>query len=142
MGTDDLLTMIERFEAARDELKGTIREAHETVQTMRTVERELKAATEDVRREIKAGIADTINQAVTDEFEKVGPVLKYHMERSVERIHREFKKLENAYLRSKEGTSLVTMVEDIFGTGEPKKKAAPTRRTGGEGGGDNARKKR
>lgn len=131
MAADDLLAMIERFETARDELRAVISEAHTAMKDVRLAIADLRRATEEAKQKTAADIAEEISAAVTSALDELAPQMRTHMDRSVEHIMGQFKRLEKRLFVGRDGVDLRDFASPISEADAPGlNPPAATRRTG------------
>lgn len=126
----ELTEWIERFERSRDELDETIREANSSVKAAKKALAEIQAAKDEMAQDVKALCQKTVNDAISEFLEQLGPEMKGHMDRSVQHIDRNFQRLAEAMFIGKGGPDLREMAASLVDGGPPKKSKPSGRRVG------------
>lgn len=112
----ELIEWIERFERAKEELAEIVREANSSVKASKAALAEVQEARDAIVRDITHGVEQRTAALVDTYLAALGPELRDHMDRSVARVHHEFKKLELAvFAGSAQGdirTQIMKIVDD------------------------------
>lgn len=139
MATDDLVALIERFEGARDELRGVISEAHTAMRDLRDTKRQIDAAMVEVHDAIDTGVDDAIQAAIKGKLEAIQPYLSQKMEDTGDRIERQLDRLVKRLTTARDGVDMRALLEQ-FAAGEmptafvPPPAPRPSRRVTPKGG--------
>lgn len=113
MATDDLVALIERFEGARDELRGVISEAHTAMRDLRDTKRQIDAAMVEVRDAIDTGVNQAIQNAITGKLEAIQPYLSAKMDETSNRIEHRLERLAKRLATAGDGVDMVAVLERL-----------------------------
>lgn len=109
-GIEDLQKNLDRLEKAQAETREVVREAHEAIQTMRQLLKDLREVREAFSHGVKKEVDDALLRQVTAGLAEFNTSLERVTESSRDHVVTEFEKLKNILMYGNEkgrGTSLV-----------------------------------
>lgn len=89
---------IAKFEAAEEILRGVTRTAHEATKDLRLAIREGRALVDEIHAAAQVAVDARLEPIVTAEVTKLGEATEAAMREAVDKVGREFDKLEAMYL--------------------------------------------
>lgn len=93
---------IARLEAANEETRAVVREAHEAIQSAKLVLRDLRAEREQLAADIRGGFDAAIGQQVSDGLASFTETIKRQTEAAHDHVIRQFDRLYNIMLYGNE----------------------------------------